>query len=191
MHVFGHDLLMQRTRDRFKNRLPEFRRLIDDWADDYATQGWPPDTPRYFLVPYGQQLAEIGAADRLTSMATDPARHDRMRVRTNTDAAALAEVERAQQLLVDQPEPDLTALVLLVVEHDRLAQRSQAIPTDLPGLWARLGHPHRATALAGTIRRPEEQARALTGVAGALAAAGQVDRAGRVAAEAEQVARAI
>jgi hypothetical protein len=65
-----------------------YRRRIDTWADKYRAQGWPQNTPRYLLRPYGRLLATSGDLQRLIALATDPARHDRMLVYTQGDAAA-------------------------------------------------------------------------------------------------------
>ncbi|MGY1670333.1 trypsin-like peptidase domain-containing protein [Geodermatophilus sp. SYSU D00710] len=191
VHVFAHELLLQEARDLFQDDLPDFQRLIDDWADDYAARGWPPDTPRYLLVPYGQQLAQLGPIERLASLAANPTRHDRMLIRTNVDAAALAEIEQAQQLLVDRPDPNLTELALLAVERERLTQRNEAIPRNLPALWVRLGRPHRGVRLAQAISSRSAQAHALAEAARALAQTGHADRAEEVAVAAEETARTV
>jgi len=114
-------------------------------------------------------------------LITQPARHDWMLAATFTDAAALAEIGDIQQLLLDAPEPDLTALALIAVERYRLSLRNDDLPRQLPVLWFRLGYPHRAEQLARSITSPDEQAAALTEVAMAMVAAGQPDRAEQLA----------
>ena len=59
------------------------------------------------------------------------------------------------------PAPeDLPRLVLCY----RLSRRNDALPTQLPALWIRLGQPHRGEACR-SITGPNEQAQALTAVA--------------------------
>ena len=99
-------------------------------------------------------LGTSGALDRLISLATDAARQDRMLAYTYGDAAALAEITTARQLILARPDPDLAALGRLAVYQDRLVNRNRAVPTELPALWARLGQSHRAEALARSIPDP-------------------------------------
>ena len=168
-------------------------------------------------------LADAGDLDRLVALATDPARHHRMLDATGGDAAALAEIAAALALVSTSRSPDLLAALRLAWHRDQLADRNTHIPAQLPAVWAALGQPVRAEALARSItnracrRRPwpawpgrrqrgghdrareladraeqvarsitdpDDQARALAGVAGRWPAAGDHDRA-------EQVARSI
>ena len=185
VHAFGHELFLREARALFEDDLPRFRRLIDDWADDYADRGWPHDTPRYLLASYGRQITDAETLNRLVRFVTDPTRHDRMFARTTADAVALNEIERSQQLLFDQTTPNLAALALLAVERDRLAQRNTWTLQDLPSLLARLGQMHRALALARTLT----SVKALGSLAQALIETGHLERARQIAATAVRVAR--
>ena len=55
------------------------------------------------------------------------------------------------------------------------------MPLGLPAVWVALGQPTRAEQIARTINGPFEQAEALTAVARAVAAAGDLDRAEEIA----------
>ena len=181
VYLFAHETLRAMAEQELARDLDPYRRRINEWADTYRAQGWPDNTPRYLLRPYGRMLETTGDLQRLIAMASDPERHDRMLAYTYGDVAALAEIATAQQLLCGQPVPDLAALGRLAVYRDRLVNRNQATPEELPAIWARLGHTHRAEILARSITHPDSQARALTAVAEALAQAGQRDHAERIA----------
>ena len=184
VYLLAHETLRTLAEEQLANNLDPYRQRILEWADDYRRRGWPARTPRYLLRPYGRLLAASGDLERLTILATDPSRHDRMLVYTYGDAAALAEITSAQQLLLAQPEPDLAALGRLAVYRDRLANRNQGVPRELPAVWARLGQTHRVEALVRSLTDPQAQGWALYVVAKTLAGAGQWD-------DAEQTARRI
>src|SRR5262249_1085623 len=124
--VFAHETLLAEARLRIKAKdddLATYEDLLDEWADEYAQQDWPIDTPRYLLRPYPRELARRArdpaapgasrrkpmnrALDRLISFATNAARQDRMLVYTYGDAAALAEIATVRRLILARPVPDL------------------------------------------------------------------------------------
>jgi hypothetical protein len=191
VYLFAHETLRTIAEEQLASDLDPYRERIDAWAEAYRSQSWPAQTPQYLLRPYGRLLVTRGDIPRLIALASDPARHDRMLAYTQGDAAALAEIAAIEQLLLSQPVPNLSALGRLAVYRDRLANRNQAIPSDLAALWVRLGQNQRGEALARSLTRPYDQVRALTAVATALAEAGQPDRALSLAADAEQAARSI
>ncbi len=177
-------------------RLVEYRDRLHTWVDTYraARDGrlpWPATTPEYLLRGYPRMLEATGDINRLVALATDRVRHDRMLDLSGGDAAALTEVTTTQDLLLTHPEPDLLALARLSIHRNDLASRNTNIPTDLPAVWATLGHPNRAEQIARGITDPYRQAQALAAVAQAVAAAGDLDRARQLATTAEQIARDI
>ena len=184
VYLFAHETLRELADQELGSDLGDYRELVHRWADTYHQRRWPADTPRYLGRPYSRLLTRIRDLARLVQLVIQPERHDRMLAVTFTDAAALAEITDTQQLLLDAPEPDLTALALIAVERYRLSLRNDDLPVQLPALWVHLGQPHRAEQLARSITDPARQAGALTAVAKALAAAGQPERA-------EQLARSI
>ena len=184
VYMFAHETLQVIAEQELAHDLGSYRQRIDAWADGYHLSGWPPSTPRYLLRPYGRLLATSGDLQRLVTLATDPARHDRMLAYTEGDTASLAEVTTTQQLILAEALPDLVALGCLAVHRDRLTNRNEAMPPELPALWARLGQIDRGEAIARSTTNPDAQAEALGAVAEALAGAGQWDRA-------EQVARSV
>ena len=93
------------------------------------------------------------------------------------DAAALTETRTALELIATQDDPDLDVRPCELARHrDDLTDRNTHIPPYLPAVWATLGHPTRAEALARSITDPDRQASALTAVVQALAQAGQPSR---------------
>lgn len=93
-------------------------------------------------------------------------------------------------------------MVLLAFRRDTLTHRNRRIPTRLPAVWGRLGHPLRAEALARSLPDPDRRARALAALSEALAEDGTDGRAAtgpgvtvvgavEVADEAEAAARSV
>jgi tetratricopeptide (TPR) repeat protein len=176
VYVLGHEEL-QRTATEFLggDRLASYRQRLHAWANRYRKQGWPAQTPEYLLLGYYRMLYASGDLPRMVDCATDTVRHDRMLDLTGGDTAAQAEIIIAQDAILTQPDPDLLAMARLAIHRDDLTDRNIQIPTDLPAVWATLGHPNRAEALAWAITSPYP--RVLAALARARAAAGDVDRA--------------
>ncbi|MFC6022139.1 trypsin-like peptidase domain-containing protein [Plantactinospora solaniradicis] len=169
VYLFAHDTLRVMAEQHLAADLAPYRDRIHEWADGYRSRGWPAGTPGYLLSPYSRLLAATGDHRRLAALAVDPARHERLLSDTHGDVVALGEIGTAQQMLAADPSADLATLALLAIRRTQLASRNQAIPVDLPMLWARLGELDRAVALAETIADSERRARAfirLVGVTG-------------------------
>ena len=187
VYLFAHETL-RATADKILHAdLGHYRDKIHEWADKYQAQGWPETTPRYLLRPYGRLLTASGDLRRLAAVAADAARHDLMLQRIGADVTALTEITAAQDRLLAEAIPDLKALLLLAAERYRIVGRTEAIPAELPAVWARLGRIRHAVDLARSITNPATRATALAGLAAATAA--DPVQAGDLAAEAEQAAR--
>ena len=169
VYLFAHETLADEAIRLFADDLPGYRQRIHEWAADYRAQGWPTDTPRYLLAPYGSLLSVIGDVNRLVTLAVDPARHDRMLTSEYNDSSAFAEILAARQALNLTDRPDLATLSKLAISEWRLRTRNPAIPVDLPAAWARLGETERAVLVASTITDPASRDEALRGVVKALA----------------------
>jgi tetratricopeptide (TPR) repeat protein len=191
LYVVGHeDIQTTAARAIGPRRLALYRDRLHTWAGRYRSRGWPRRTPEYLLRGYPRMLAETGDTARLVALAIDRARHDRLLAVTGGDTAALAEITNTQDLLLAEANPDLTSLARLAVHRDLLTRRNTDIPTGLPAVWAELGDPTRAEALARSITDPGRQVSALVAVATALARAGDV-RALPAATRAESSAHAV
>jgi hypothetical protein len=188
-YLLAHEELQaEALRSLGRRQLAGFRDRLHAWADSYAAQGWPPDTPAYLLSGYAALLRTAGDTGRMIRCLTDSQRHERLFAATGGDYAALAEIAAAQDLLGRQPSLDLTALGRLACHRARLGARNRAIPPNLPAVWARLGDAPRAVALARSLPGPEQRASALTAVATALAHGGQPGPATAAARQAVQAA---
>jgi hypothetical protein len=189
--LFTHETLREQATGRLgADALAGFAARLHTWADVYRYLGWPTGTPAYLLRGYPRMLADAGDLGRLTALTTDTARHHLMLDATGGDAAALAEITAALALASTRQPPDLLAALRLARHRDQLADRNAHIPTQLPAVWAALGQPIRAEALARSITRLDRRALALARVAGTVAA-GDHDRAQELAADAEQAARSV
>jgi hypothetical protein len=127
----------------------------------------------------------------MIELAGDAARHDRMLDVTGGDAAALAEARAVLDRIAGAEDPDLASALALACHRDHLVDRNARIPDELPAAWAALGQQPRAEALARSITDPAGQARALAGIAGELARAGQPQEAAAIAADAVAAARSV
>jgi tetratricopeptide (TPR) repeat protein len=183
VYLLGHEELDAAAR-RFlgEPRLAGYRDRLHTWADTYShpadgSPPWPAGTPEYLLGGYTRLLTHTRDTARLVALVTDPARHDRMLDLTGGDTAALDEITTAQDLVLATPRPDLEAMLRLSIRRTNLTHRNTNIPTDLPAVWATLGQPDRAEALARSITDPASRTSALVEVIRAVAAAGDHDRA--------------
>ena len=182
VYVFAHTELQAAAIDALgAKRLVSYRHRVKAWAEAYRSMSWPESTPEYLLRGYFEMLHACGDTVGVIECALDRARHDRMLSMSGGDTAALTEIAAAQNTVLAQHVPDLGALACLARCHDELAARNAWIPARLPAVWARLGEPARAEALAFSSADPVRQAEALAQVAGALAAAGDFSRAEKLA----------
>ena len=192
IYLLGHEELQAEAVHQFGGeRLAGLRERIHRWADDHRHRGWPADTPEYLATGYHQLLVTTGDRDRLVGYGKDRARHAWLRDLTGADAANLAEVRVALDLVVDSDPPDLATAVELALLRGQLTRLDDRIPTRLPAVWAGLGHLARAAALASSITYSEERVEALAGMAAAWVASGRWDEAGAAAVEATVTARSI
>jgi lipopolysaccharide biosynthesis regulator YciM len=192
LFILGHEELQASAEQMIGSaRLAAYRQRLHTWADRYRELGWPADTPEYLLRGYYRMLTAIGDLPRMVACATDPTRHDRMLDLSGGDADALHEITTAQDQIVELDDPDLVAMARLAIHRDRLTTRNTNIPTQLPALWATLGHPNRAETLARSITNPGRQVQALASLVTALVTAGELDRARRLVTDAETLARSI
>lgn len=186
VYLFAHETLRATAEQELAHDLAPYRERLHTWADDYRSQGWPESTPRYLLRPYGRMLAASQNLSRLISAATDAARQDRMLAQSFGDTSAMAEIDAARQQCLAQASPDLLALARLAISQDRVDSRNRAVPAELASLWARLGQPHRAEAIARSLSEPGGQARALSSIVAALPGIGR-EQAMRITADAQQL----
>ncbi|MDG4827661.1 serine protease [Asanoa sp. WMMD1127] len=178
--LFTHETLRAEAVAHLGAALDGYRARIRSWAQEYADRGWPQDTPAFLLRGYPRMLRALPDPAALVTLATDPARRDLLRALSGGDAAAFAEVAIAQDAVLAADPPDLVAMARLAAARDGLLSRNAAVPPGLPEMWARLGQPARAEALALSVAAGWERASALNGLLRALVETGELDRAERV-----------
>ncbi|WP_426503598.1 hypothetical protein ACPPVO_39055 [Dactylosporangium sp. McL0621] len=176
-YVLAHEELEAQATAALASRLPAYRDRIDAWAETYRARGWPDGTPGYLLRGYFQLLHGAGDEPRMLACALDRARHERLLTATGADFAALSEIVATARHHFDRHDrPELVTLARLAVRRDELHQRNQNTPVDLPAVWAAMGFPDRAEAMARSMTDPGRRSQALTAVAAVLLKAGDSER---------------
>ena len=154
--TFTHESLRVTAVERLgEGLLASLRERVHRWADEYRMRRWPPDTPTYLLRSYPLMLRAQQDWVRLADLAADRRRHHRLLELTGGDAAALADIKAAQDLILSQPEPDLGAMAVLASVRSSLVDRNMHIPVELPALWVRIGNHTRGESLAHSISDPD------------------------------------
>ncbi|MFF0613165.1 caspase family protein [Nocardia tengchongensis] len=155
INLLAHETLQQEAEIALgRSLMDEYRNRIHDWAARYRELGWPDETPTYLLTRYFSMLRGQDDLDRLTNLALDTARHDRMLLLTGGDGMARAEIGTVSAIWMSRCEPDLFALCELAMRRRRLTLRGTNIPVELPAVYAMLGDLTRANGLAGGISLP-------------------------------------
>ncbi|AYF73765.1 hypothetical protein D7D52_07715 [Nocardia yunnanensis] len=161
INLLAHETLQREAENALgRTLLDGFRRRIHDWAGRYRALGWPDSTPSYLLTRYFSMLRRSGDLARMTELALDTARHDRLLDRTGGDGTARTEISTVAGLWLDQRDPDLVAVCELAMRGRRLTQRGANIPVRLPAAVALLGDLPRAQSLADGIVRSGRRLRA-------------------------------
>ncbi|MGW8847789.1 hypothetical protein ACWGNE_08405 [Streptomyces xiamenensis] len=206
VYILGHEELQRAAYTSYGPRaLARYRERLHQWADEYRELQWPVHTPDYLMRGYPQLLVNIGTispaeradnAARLTTMATDVNRQERLLNLTGGDSAALSDILRAERLHHDteQPSsqmPNLADLARLSVHFDCIRRRNEKIPAAVPVLWSKLGNTVRAINLALSFARSDWTCSALVDIAWQVKEAGDDMRAAQLFEEAAAIARTI
>ncbi|MCF2125474.1 hypothetical protein L1I79_03360 [Strepomyces sp. STD 3.1] len=150
LYSFAHQELVVSARHLLRpSVLSAYRTRVHDLIDAYRDRGWPQDTPEYALKGYPQMLREQRDTARLTRLATDPARHERLWHTTGSDTEALTEIADAFTLHRAEPEADLVSCVRLSYFRDELKHKALSFPIEAIHVLAKLGHVRKAAALLG------------------------------------------
>ncbi|MFE3195487.1 hypothetical protein ACFXHA_41250 [Nocardia sp. NPDC059240] len=161
INLLAHETLQQEAEAALgRVLLGEYRNRIHAWALHYREQGWPNWTPTYLLTRYFSMLRRLGDIARMTDLALDTARHDRLLDLTGGDGIARTEIATVSELWLAEPDPDLLAVCKLAMRRRRLTQRGTNIPVRLPAAVALLGDLPRARSLADGILRSGRRLRA-------------------------------
>ncbi|MFH8366077.1 hypothetical protein [Streptomyces sp. NPDC018031] len=157
---FAHEELQQGTLKRISRvALERYRARVHAFTDAWREAGWPAETPEYALVGYPQLLRNLADTTRLTVLATDAGRHERLWETIGSDTEALAEIADAIRLHRAATNPNLRACVRLAQRRDEIRGHVASIPDEVIETWAILGHVRRALTLAqvahGSRRIPD------------------------------------
>nr|WP_203665184.1 hypothetical protein [Streptomyces parvus] len=190
VYLLAHEEIQRSAADLITDaELADCRTRLHRWARTYRSAGWPATTPEYLLRGYAQLLRELGDTGRLVELVCDAARHERLWQVTGADLEGLGELSASlDQLLSDggrNGDADVSAALRLAAARDGLHERTRALPADLIGLWARLGHTERAVSMAESQRRQSDRSLSYAAVATCLAATGHLERATALADDAE------
>nr|WSX24161.1 hypothetical protein OG690_32985 [Streptomyces tubercidicus] len=147
---FAHDELQKGALNVLDSAVDVYRARVHAFVDSWRATGWPAKTPEYALVGYPQLLRQASDTERLTALATDEVRHERLWWTTGTDVQALAEIADAFRHHRASPgtKLDLGACVQLAHRRDTILGHAANIPSDVIVTWAHLGQVRRAVALA-------------------------------------------
>ncbi|WP_406356541.1 hypothetical protein [Streptomyces sp. NBC_00658] len=146
---FAHEELQQGALNRISRAaLDGYRERVHTFTGAWRDAGWPAETPEYALVGYPQLLRNLADTTRLTGLATDAVRHERLWETTGSDTEALAEIADAIGLHRAATNPNLRACVRLAQRRDEIRGHVASIPDDIIETWAILGHVRRALTLA-------------------------------------------
>lgn len=184
--AFSHYALAETAQERLGPAVTRYRERLHRWAVEYREHAWPADTPRYLLHGYPRLLAATGDRAALVALATDRRRHDLMFEVTGSDGPARTEIRTAQDMIRDDPAPDLATLLTLAIRENDLAVRSE-LPAEAPAAWASLGHVDRAEAIIGGFAHEGRRVQCLAEVATVVTAAGEPGRASALADQAETI----
>ncbi|MFD7842460.1 hypothetical protein ACFV4K_05945 [Nocardia sp. NPDC059764] len=166
VYLLAHETL-QREAEATLGRalLAEYRNRFHAWADRFRDRGWPVETPTYLLTRYFSMLRRHGDMVRMTELALDTARHDRLLLLSGSDQIARTEIATVSGVWLEQRDPDLVAVGDLALRRHRLTRRGRDIPAKLPAALAEMGELVRARSLADGLLDPHRRLRARIGVA--------------------------
>jgi hypothetical protein len=183
VYFFAHDTLLDVARAEIRDAdIRRYRELIHAWADRYRDRAWPETTPGYLLRGYAKLLADTSDLARLETLTTDAARQRRLFAASGGDAAALGELERAEDAALSATNAQLPMIAALAAARHVIHVRNRNVPIDLPVAWARAGQPVRAEATARSLR-DDDRPKALVRLIGALSELGDYERARSLVAE--------
>lgn len=192
--VFTHDLYKTASETLTRpHRVRRAREQVDAWVDESLAAGWPEDTPRFALGPYGKHLVDrvrqaldAGTVDEMSASTTrllyvtlSPHRWLAVMRGEQTPAAADAEVVAAQGVVRDaasrgQLDPDRATVssALLGLKRGLVTGQVARVAPAVAFTWALHGQAGRARELAESIREPDARTAGLFDSAAGAALAG-------------------
>lgn len=131
VYLLAHEELQATAVDYLGPAIDGYRQRLHSWADSWRDRGWPEETPEYLLKGYFRLLEDQEDLVRMTALALDKARHDRMSGLADGVEAAVAEIDTVVDRVNDQPDsvdPDL--MTALTSHRAQLTRRSSGLAHD-------------------------------------------------------------
>ncbi|MCX3285648.1 hypothetical protein OR263_02720 [Streptomyces sp. NEAU-H22] len=181
VYLLGHEEIQSAALEILDaSETAEYRNRICFWADRYQEQAWPAETPEYLLRGYVQMLRSIGDLSRLSTLAYNSDRHERLWRATGSDIDALTEVATAldlHQARAQEGQSDVITALLLAMARDALRDHINNVPEELVNAWAILGDTDRAINLALSYSEHTRQIRTLVAAGKSLLDVGEASSA--------------
>jgi hypothetical protein len=138
------------------------REQIKAWADEYAKDNWPENTPRYLLTGYPRMLHHhVDDNDRLLALTT-PDRIKALREATGDETAALDELSLVLGHLATAEVPDVAMACRTALRREQILRAMAWYPLPLIQAKAALGEWAAAHQLASHLAKAEQRSQALT-----------------------------
>ncbi|MEU3734631.1 hypothetical protein AB0E81_35340 [Streptomyces sp. NPDC033538] len=145
LYYFAHQELLVTARDLLRPaELRAARDRLHLFVAEFQAANWPEETSEFALLGYPAMLREIGDLERLTVLAADRERQERLWESTASDTETLTETLDALERHVAASNPDVGACVRLAVQRDEIRERAHSLPSGVVRMWARLGYVRRA-----------------------------------------------
>jgi hypothetical protein len=178
----GHELLDEQliaalkprlTRQLFDNpqdwamarfrALSPWRERIHKWAQHWADEKWPIESPAYLLEDAYPALLqqEPSRIDQLVEFLIDTGRARRLYENYRDDYVTLSQLRAAATKLASSGDPSFPHLGRIMAAYERLSARSNATPDYLLELLVLTGQLVRATRVALSVSEPEGRIRSL------------------------------
>ncbi|MGW3663539.1 tetratricopeptide repeat protein [Streptomyces sp. NPDC005141] len=194
-YLLAHEELQQAAIQLLsRNEIEVHRERLHTWAESYALQGWPEGTPEYLLRGYSRLLLQTADSERLTRLACDVQRHERLLNASGTDWEALSEISAAFDLILSISPPSEVRVrdaIALAVRRDALHERTRGTPKSILSLWISLGRASRAVNYARALEDPSYKAASLVYVAARLQDTEHSDYVHELIGEAVMLARSV
>lgn len=152
VYLLGHEELQRTAELLLESSLKDFKSRIHSWYSEYKELEWPVNTPEFLLRGYFDMVIHDQDLRRAVDIVTDEKRHECMLNASGGDSAAVRELTTVHDKLLNSGNIDLLAMARVAVHRDYLRERSRQLPSNLPGVWARIGAPNRAESLLESIQ---------------------------------------
>ncbi|GHU78245.1 hypothetical protein AGMMS49992_28410 [Clostridia bacterium] len=156
-YIFGHDEIRRQAVSGFvAGKEKQYSKRLNLWCDSYARQHWPANTPEYLLTDYLMFLANNRKWERLADILID---YDFVSLVSRvclSCAMYFQVINETIGALSKADTIDFERIGLLSESRTMLTLRDSNIPTELPILFANLGHYDEALKMTETMTEPDK-----------------------------------